>query len=224
MTMPLHLLQEDCWSHIGVSGDRSCPELERHVHCRNCPTYVLAAERSLQRPVEPGYRAEWADRLRVSQETEEIRDASALVFRVGPEWLALPTPVVHSVAPLAPVHRIPHRTARALLGIVNIGGRLAPAVSLAELLGIDERQTPDIRGRHQFARLLVVEAHGQTFALPVAELHGVERYCFDALLSPAASVERREADYFRGVLPLPSMPAGLLDADRLAHHLTSLLR
>ena len=29
----------DCWNHIGVSGDRSCPELNTFIHCRNCPVY-----------------------------------------------------------------------------------------------------------------------------------------------------------------------------------------
>ena len=27
---------DDCWNRIGVSGDRSCPELQAHLHCRNC--------------------------------------------------------------------------------------------------------------------------------------------------------------------------------------------
>ena len=35
----------DCWNKIGVRGDASCAELERHIHCRNCPTYSAAAVR-----------------------------------------------------------------------------------------------------------------------------------------------------------------------------------
>jgi len=37
--------EEACWRRIGVSGDRSCPELAQHVHCRNCPVYAGAAQR-----------------------------------------------------------------------------------------------------------------------------------------------------------------------------------
>ena len=33
----------DCWNKIGVRGDGSCPELARHVHCRNCPVYSASA-------------------------------------------------------------------------------------------------------------------------------------------------------------------------------------
>ncbi len=34
---------DDCWNRIGVRGDGSCPELKRHIHCRNCPVYSAAA-------------------------------------------------------------------------------------------------------------------------------------------------------------------------------------
>ena len=33
----------DCWNKIGVSGDLSCPELNTHIHCRNCPVFAAAA-------------------------------------------------------------------------------------------------------------------------------------------------------------------------------------
>ena len=39
----------DCWNKIGVRGDGSCPELEKHIHCRNCPTYTAAASMLLDR-------------------------------------------------------------------------------------------------------------------------------------------------------------------------------
>jgi chemotaxis-related protein WspD len=129
-----------------------------------------------------------------------------------------------SVAPLAPLHRIPHRSARGLLGVVNIGGRLAPAVSLGALLGIDEQHAPAVAGRHVFARLLVIAAQGQSFALPVAELRGVERYAAATLLPPAATVARIEPGCLAGVLALPAMQAGLLDGALLAQRLAGLLR
>ena len=37
----------ECWREIGVSGDRSCPELEKHLHCRNCPTHAQIARKLL---------------------------------------------------------------------------------------------------------------------------------------------------------------------------------
>ena len=58
----------------------------------------------------------------------------------------------------------------ALLGIVNVGGRLVPAVSPARLLGIDTDGVPPPLGRHAFARLLVLAVRAQPFALPVDEV------------------------------------------------------
>ena len=43
---------DDCWNRIGISGDRSCPELVQHVLCRNCPVFEAGAGvlRSPRRP------------------------------------------------------------------------------------------------------------------------------------------------------------------------------
>ncbi|NOP35791.1 hypothetical protein, partial [Klebsiella pneumoniae] len=42
-------LIDDCWNRIGVHGNKQCPLLERHVHCRNCEVYAAAATRLLDR-------------------------------------------------------------------------------------------------------------------------------------------------------------------------------
>ena len=33
---------DDCWNRIGVHGNKSCPLLAEHVHCRNCAVYALS--------------------------------------------------------------------------------------------------------------------------------------------------------------------------------------
>ena len=50
----------DCWNSIGIAGDRSCRELEAHIHCRNCPVFASAAEEFLHRVAPEGYLSEWA--------------------------------------------------------------------------------------------------------------------------------------------------------------------
>src|SRR4030095_4038577 len=42
-----------CWSQVGIWGNRSCPELQQHVHCRNCPAYAEAAVLMVVGPVAP---------------------------------------------------------------------------------------------------------------------------------------------------------------------------
>lgn len=217
-------LDQACWKHIGVHGDRTCAELENHIHCRNCPTYSQAAQRTMQLPVEPAYRAFWAEQLRQPRGECTAGDLTAMAFRIGAEWLALPTSMVLSVAPLARAHRLPHRNHAGLLGIVNAGGRLAPAIALAPLLGIDDSAAPEITGRHVFARLLVVRAAGHNCALPVAELHGIVRYASSQLVEPAASVERPRPRHLDGVLAQDAMQIGVLNGELVAQRIAELLR
>jgi chemotaxis-related protein WspD len=215
---------DDCWNRIGVSGDQSCAKLAQHIHCRNCELYSGAAQRNLQRPVDAGYRAEWASHFRQPQAASEANDRSALVFRVGREWLALPTRAVGSVAPLAPAHRLPHRAGRGLLGIVNVGGKLTPSMSLGALLGIDEQDAPAAAGRHVFARLLVLQWEGQAFALPVADLHGIARYAQAGLAAPAATINKGLDRFLTGVLAQGELRIGVLDEALVGHQLTRMLR
>lgn len=214
----------DCWNRTGVAGDRSCPELERLVHCRNCRAYTEVARASLHAPVEDTYQEFWARELGQVSQAATPADGAAVVFRIGAEWLALPAALVRSVAPQAPAHRIPHRNAPGLLGVVNVGGRLLPAVSLGALLGVDTRQAPAVAGRHVFPRLLVIEAGKQPCALPVAELHGVVRYAAAALAEPAETVERPRPEHLDGVLAHRGMQVGVVNGALLAQRITELLR
>ncbi|GAB3413181.1 chemotaxis protein CheW [Massilia agilis] len=216
--------EHGCWNRVGVAGDRSCAELARHAHCRNCPAYAEAAQRTMQRPVEPSYRAFWAEQLRQPPAQAQTGDASAIVLRIGHEWLALPSAMVLSVAPLAPAHRIPHRSAAGLLGVTNVGGRLLPALSLAPLLGIDGAAAPEICGRHVFARLLIVDANGQACAVPVDELHGMVRYARAQLAAPAATVERPRPAHLDGVLAYDGLQVGVLNGEQVAARLWELLK
>src|SRR4051794_38534309 len=90
---------DDCWNRIGVSGDRSCPELAGFIHCRNCPVFASAARAFFDRPAPEGYLAEWNERLASAPATTAIDEAtvSLLIFRLQDEWLALGTGVVVEV-------------------------------------------------------------------------------------------------------------------------------
>jgi chemotaxis-related protein WspD len=193
---------------------------------------------SLARAVDAGYGDAWAELLARPHGAAAVTDAAAMVFRVGAEWLAVPLAMVSLVAPRAPVHRIPHRSGGALLGIVSADGRLLPAVSPARLLGIAAEGSTPAGGsaeggsaRHAFARLLVLaeprsRAGAPAFALPVDEVHGVHRYAAAALLPPAATVGRAPPPLVAGVLAAGAggLDAGLLDAHLLMTALRGLLR
>ena len=215
---------EDCWKQIGVLGDQSCPLLEQVVHCRNCEVYAAAAQRNLQRPVSADYRQEWAALLRQPKDDSVRPDSAVLVFRIGREWLALPASMIDSVAPLARGHRLPHRSAPGLLGVVNVGGTLLPWVALGTLLGVDDSQTAASAGRHVFARLVVMRWEGMAFAVPVADLHGLVRYVGSELGAPAATMNKGLVRYLAGVLTDDGKHIGVLDAALVGHQMTRLLR
>ena len=81
----------DCWNHIGVSGDQSCPELETFIHCRNCHVFAAAARTFFDRPAPEGYLAGWSRWLTGSAEqgahskgnSDDENDAQFHVATVG---------------------------------------------------------------------------------------------------------------------------------------------
>lgn len=224
MTTPDSPILVNCWNCIGVSGDQSCDKLARHIHCRNCEVYADAAQTNMQRAVDDDYKREWAAHFRRVEDDGARLDASCLVFRIGREWLSLPTAMLQSVAPQAAPHRLPHRHARELRGIVNVGGTLLPCMSLGALLGIDESETVAAAGRHIIARLLVVRWDEQAFALPVADLHGIVRYASATVQPPAATINKGLQRYLSGVLSHADLHIGCLDAPLIGHQLARTLR
>lgn len=213
-----------CWNRIGVAGDHSCEVLEKAVHCRNCEVYANAAIRNLQRPVAPDYLREWAEHFRAPQQEAALYDSSCVAFRIGREWLALPTRMILQVALKAVPHRLPHRNAPGLRGVVNAGGKLYPCIALGELLGVDEDGGEGRAGRHTFARMLLVQWEQQTYALPVAELHGIIRYSASELKPPAATINKGVERYLAGVLTHADMQLGCLDGSLLGNQLARTLR
>lgn len=215
---------DDCWNRIGIVGDQSCEKLEQVVHCRNCEVYAAAAQRNLQRVVGDDYKKEWAAHFRQAAAGAHQLDASCLVFRIGREWLSLPTKMFVSVAPQAKPHRLPHRAERGLSGIVNIGGTLYPCMSLAALLGIDENEGEAATHRHTFARLLLTQWEDQAYALPVADLHGILRYATASVQAPAATINKGLSRFLSGVIAHEDMHIGVLDSALIGYQLARTLR
>ena len=213
-----------CWNRIGVAGDRSCDALAQHAHCRNCGEYAHAAQQHLARPVDDAYLRDWAEHFRAPQVEKERLDSSAVVFRIGREWLALPTAMFVRVAPQTTPHRVPHRARQGLRGIVNIAGRLYPCVGLSDVLGISEDGGASRDGRHTFARLLLVQWEDQAYALPVADLHGIVRYASARVQPPAATINKGLLRFLTGVLPEGDLQVGCLDVALVGHQLARTLR
>jgi len=197
----------DCWNRIGVRGDGSCPELKRHTHCRNCPTYSAAAARFLDRDLLPGHIDDWTRRFAAPATVRAVSTQSAFIFRIGVNWLAVPAGLIDEVAEPRPVHGIPHRSG-IVLGLVNVRGALLVCVSLARLLGIEH----DLRGER--CRLLVLRSDRRRVVCPVDEAHGGCRHVAQDLTAPPATVGG--AVYTRAVLAWGDRRAAYLDERLIA--------
>jgi len=202
---------DDCWNRIGIHGDRSCPLLVEHIHCRNCSVYSAAATRLLDR-----YALAVQDRAVVQSSIlqGQIKTRSIVVFRLGEEWLGLPTRCLVEVANLQAIHSLPHQRSRALLGVANVRGALVACISLVELLGLDTASAAAPSGRIM-PRMLIVAAEGGPVVVPVDEvdgIHAMEQQLLDAASGPG---EHATARFTRGVLQWKQRSLRLLDEEQV---------
>jgi chemotaxis-related protein WspD len=204
-----------CWNRIGAWGDRSCPELERVVHCRNCPTYSRAAADLLDRDIPDDYLDARTADFAVAAETMTRGVKSVVIFRIENEWLALATSLLNEICDLRPVHSLPHQRNPAVLGIVNVRGELLVCISLTVLLGTgktDARAGRDCLAR---TRLLVASRNGERLVFPVDEVQGVHRFDPSQLGDAPATVARAASAYTRAMLQWQEKSVGVLDEERL---------
>ncbi|MFM7107735.1 MAG: chemotaxis protein CheW [Planctomycetaceae bacterium] len=205
----------ECWRIVGVTGDRSCPELATFVHCRNCPVLAEAARTFFDRPAPEGYLDDWRTILEEPPAAAEAGTSSVLVFRLGREWFALPAAVLVEVTAVRTVHRIPHRIDGGLAGLVNIRGQLQLSVSLHVLLGLTGGPAAD----GATARLLVVERAGdegrERWVLAADEVAGVHRLAPAETRAAPATVGHAQARCTAALFAWQDRTVGLLDAARL---------
>jgi chemotaxis-related protein WspD len=218
----------ECWRVIGVSGDRSCPELQSYVHCRNCPVLAEAARGFFERGAPPGYLDSWRAILEEPAQAAHTADSSVLVFRVGHEWLALPTAALVEVTPARTIHTVPHRHGSPLAGLVNIRGQLQLCVSLHAVLGLTGGPTTkaDDDATDGTPRLIVAEREAtgtaERWVFGVDEVAGVHRVGRADLRPVPSTVGQAAARCSSALFEWQDRTVALLDDVRLfeAFHAT----
>ena len=213
-------LVADCWNKIGVRGDASCPELAKQIHCRNCPKYSAAASLLLDRDLPPDYREEWRihfSREHVGEDRDEKLDSkSIVVFRIGDEWLALPTGVFVEFIEMRAIHTLPHRRHGILLGLTNVRGELLICVALDKVLGVNKESTIP-RQRSLSKRLVVIRDQHSRIVFPVDEVQGILRFHPDELMPVPATVAK--ASHTKAILPWGDQAIAYLDEALLFYSL-----
>ena len=207
---------DDCWNRIGIYGDKSCPLLEQHIHCRNCAVYSSAATRLLDRY---SFEQEHQELYAPQAHEEKVATCSLVIFRLGDEWLGLATRCLDEVAQMQSIHSLPHQRSRALRGVANVRGTLVPCLSLVELLGLDP-SVPGATSLRIMPRMLIVAAHGGAVVLPVDEVDGIHNIAEHELKAASSSGEHASAKYTRGVLQWKTRSLRLLDEEQLLSAIT----
>ena len=202
----------DCWNKIGVRGDFSCPELKKYIHCRNCPVYSAAALDLLDTDLPVDHIERWTSHVAQVKVLIEHDKYSVVVFRIGDEWLALPTILIKEIASIGAIHSVPHRQNGVMLGLANIRGELLVCVSLQELLGL-QQSSKHKHDKHRAVngRLMVIQREGSCVVCPVDEVYGIQNFHPREQMPIPATLAKATATYTLALLPWQQKSVGLLD-------------
>jgi chemotaxis-related protein WspD len=204
--------RESCWRRIGVFGDRSCPELDKYIHCHNCPVHSTAGLQLLNRSLPPGYRRERTEYFAREHDLHESSSFSAVLFRIQTEWLAMPTRILQEATEFKTIHSLPHRRRGSVLGLANVRGELVTCVSLPHLLGIlNGPLQPSLHLAYH--RLLVLQFDSARLAFPVDEVHGPHRFHTDEISRFSAKPRTPTLASSQAVLRWQDRAVGLLEAE-----------
>jgi chemotaxis-related protein WspD len=237
-------MNQDCWNQIGVMGDRTCPDLEKFIHCRNCPVYSAEGRRLLEREAPAKYRDEWTTLLAqegtkiksdrssqdslatVSQNLDIQNKFSVLIFRLGVEWFALSAKLFREVTQPTVIHTVPHRSNQIFLGVANVSGELLLCISLLSLLGIEPTDSTrkNVAKNIRFSpvvyqRMIVIEKEGNSWGFEVDEIYGIHRVNPENLRNVPAVNAGSNRNYTQGIIKWDERSVNLLDDELLFYTL-----
>lgn len=173
----------------------------------------------LDRPLDPADLREATERIAGRDVSRQALTQTHFVFRLGPEWLALPNEVVDEVLVPRAVHSLPHRHGGTVRGLVNVRGQLTVCVRLEQLLQLNVAAAKAGRaGNHRLGpRLVVLMSRGQRVVFEADEVHGANRFDPETSRDVPATVAHAMASFTTGVLPWGDYTLGQLDAELLLH-------
>ncbi|MEG0973522.1 MAG: chemotaxis protein CheW [Comamonas sp.] len=201
-----------CWQRIGVHGDRSCERLAQHVHCHNCERHAEAATLLLDRHelVLEAIDSSASTHAPSVEIPNSDTTLSALVFRIGQHWLALPSVLLLEVSVPVPVHGLPYPRNRTLRGLCNVRGTLVLCLALDLLLGLPSETSPQDR-----PRMLILDAPGGALVIQAHAVDGVAALPQTHLQKNGHTSGLAASQLAAGVLQWQKRSITLLDAERL---------
>src|SRR5690606_11309422 len=88
------------------------------------------------------YRDEWSRLLAEHKQGPQPNSESIVIFRLGDEWLSIPSRIVREITSSKPIRRLPHTRRNLVKGLVNMRGELQICISLGGLLDLDKGELP----------------------------------------------------------------------------------
>lgn len=216
----------DCWNTIGVwrSGTQKCEKLDDVTHCYNCSVYADAGRSLLNRPAPDGYGDEWADVLATEKKAKSKDSVSAVVFRLGSEWLALPVNMINEITLLRNIYDIPHNKNKKIRGMVNIRGELIVCMSLGYLLGVDKPDEDLINEEHSINRLIMIREKNGYVVFPVSEIDGIMYYDPEKIVAAPDTIRNSNLNFIHGVASFNDKNIGCIDHKILIDNIASTLK
>ncbi len=217
---------DDCWNTIGVWShcDNKCDRLDKVIHCYNCDVYSDAGRSLLNRTTPDGYDDEWADVLAIEKVTKNKNTMSAVVFRLGAEWLSLPVKMINEITLLRNIYDIPHNLNKKIRGMVNIRGELIICMSLGYLLGVDKPEDDLIDEERPINRLIMIKERSGYIVFPVSEIDGIINYDPEKLSPTPDTVKNSKLNFINGVTTLDNKTIGCIDHNTLLDNIASTLK
>lgn len=213
----------DCWNQIGVWGDKTnpCPKLADVIHCRNCEIYSEAGRAVLERKLPDEYETSWAKVYSESKKEKISGTESITIFRLGNEWLALPTAIIEEVSDISEVHSLPHQRTPILRGLMNLRGQMSICVSLGQLLEIEKYEELEIRDARNrtYERMIAVNYNESSFVFLVSEVKSTYRFRPDELKEPPSTLSHTKGTFTKGILSWKDKKIAYLDAELLFYTL-----
>ena len=214
---------DDCWNHIGVWGTEKprCPKLDDVVHCRNCEVYSSAGRQMLDRRLPEGYENNWAMVYAESKQQSITGTEAITIFRLGEEWMALPTDYIQEITDVCTVHSIPHHAAAELRGLVNLRGQLRICFSLGSLMNIEKAETYSGKETKEriYERMIAITHQNSQYVFLVSEVKGTHRYHPKQLKEPPSTLSQATGTFTLGIIEWEGLEVACLDSELLFYNL-----
>jgi len=215
---------DDCWNQIGVWGDTTnrCPRLEEVIHCRNCDIYSAAGKIVLERRLPEQYQDQWAKVYSESKDENISGTESITIFRLGDEWMALPTNIIEEITDISTIHSLPHKKSKIVRGLMNLRGQMSICVSLGHLMDIGKTEkikSTDSRNR-TYERMIAIKHNGSSFVFLVSEVRSTYRYRPDELKEAPSTLK---GAFTRGIISWKGHEISCLDTELLFYTLRNKL-